>query len=226
MTVKSGASLSVSAVDANGDGTTARVVFYNEFKDKVNTSTTQYNNDLPPATLTLEDGATFTNAGVFAGTIVTSSGNVFGEPGAVWAMSTYEANGYALTKPYVVVLNFELIIQRPGYTWEMTDGYLVKWYRENAVSTNQIITQGSTGNTVSIQGVIYNTTGISATVEHLLVAVYDASNRMLSADMQEVGIVEVGGEIRYTFELPVSGAVSYAKAFVVGQGFVPLGPAA
>ena len=228
MTVKGDATLKVAAKDARGDGSPASVVFYDEFKDKENTDGTQYNNDLPPASLTLEDGATFTNAGVFAGTIVTDGGNVYGEPGAVWEMSTYEANGYALTKPYVVVLKFGLNMDCEDYTWRYgstdmgeTAGSIV-WYRRPAFGVNAVIAD-VLNNSVKIRTELYNTTNTAGSC-NLVLAAYAADGQMVAIDIKDNYLVEAQEFLWDTLEISSEKQIASVEVFLLGSNYMPLSP--
>jgi len=179
----------------------------------------------------LEEGAAFTNAGTFAGTIVTDGGNVFGTDSAVWTMETKEANGYALTKPYIVRLNFALIMECDDYTWHFgttedgaTGGSII-WYRKDSVSANQTITQEPGSDTISVAGTLYNTTGETAMVKYVMVAMYSSENKLLDIALEKVGVIESGGTYTYTIEMPADAEASAFLAFIVGEGFVPLSPA-
>ena len=108
------------------------LVLYDKFQDKPNTDGTQYPADRSPATLTLEDGASFTNQGTFAGTVLTGSANIQGRSGASWAATVREANGYRPGNEDgerdVVELPFGLSITRPGHTWRLGgNGWQILW---------------------------------------------------------------------------------------------------
>ena len=97
------------------------VAFYEEFNDPVNTGDTQYPFDRDPARLYIEEGAKFTNAGMFGGHIITESPDILIGDYPTWGMNTYEANGYCNG---VVTLAHELQITREGYTWRYGDPVL------------------------------------------------------------------------------------------------------
>lgn len=122
MSLNSGANLTVT------DGHT--VVFYKEFNDVPNTGSTQYPSDRAPAVLKIAAGASFTNAGTFAGSIYTESANILIGENPCWEMATYEANGYCPGKPkseHTVEINHALAIDRPGYTWTFGEDLSIVW---------------------------------------------------------------------------------------------------
>jgi len=227
MTVKGDASLTVAAQDANNDGTAAQVVFYDVFEDLPNTDNTQYPWGLPAATLTLEEGAAFTNAGTFAGTIVTDGGNVFGTDSAVWTMETKEANGYALTKPYIVRLNFALIMECDDYTWRFgsaeygeSAGSII-WYRRPGIGVHAAIKE-ITGSSVSVLTEVYNTTDAAENCS-VYVAAYDATGRMLTVFVEDGYAVGAQEILWDTFRVESEEPISMVEVFLLDQSFTPLG---
>ena len=70
------------------------LVFYEEFND-VEHDGTEYPSDRPAAVLQVEEGARFTNSGIFSGTIETESTEIFIGENPLWELDTKEANGVA-----------------------------------------------------------------------------------------------------------------------------------
>ena len=108
MTVCSGAALTVDYK--------VHVAFYDEFIDVDNTGNTEYP-VRKPAILTIEEGASFKNAGMFGGSIVTKSPDILIGSQPTWGMTTLEANGYCNSSKKTVEIFHDLFITRDGYTW-------------------------------------------------------------------------------------------------------------
>ncbi len=110
------------------EGTT--VVFYQEFEDVANSDNTEYP-DRPAAELNIAQGASFTNAGTFAGHIYTESADILIGADPVWTAQTREANGYvsqvAQGEKTWVAIDHELSISRPGHTWSYGFNDSIVW---------------------------------------------------------------------------------------------------
>ena len=240
-TVKGDATLTIAkyAINENlkmkpiADDGLVTVVFYDEFKDKPNTDGTAYP-DRPAATLTLEEGAVFTNAGIFSGTIYTSEDNVFVEPGPVWEVATREADGYFNTVdyPYVVDLNFDLAIYREGYTWRFgeaargeVEGSII-WIKDGSygVSINGV---ESVEDGIRVSTEVYNTTDADMTCT-LVIAAYDESGRMLAVKVVPNYAVSSGYANAAVDQITLNfnGTAATVRAFIMDENYVPLAPAA
>ena len=241
-TVKGDATLTIAkyAINENlkmrpvpDDGLVTVVFYTDEFRDKPNTDGTAYP-DRPTATLTLEEGAVFTNAGIFAGTIYTSEDNVFVEPGPAWEVTTREADGYfnAVNAPYVVELNFDLDIHREGYIWRFgeaargeEEGSIV-WIKDGSygVSINGV---ESAEDGIQVSAEVYNTTHTDVTCT-LFVAAYDASGRMLAVEIIPDYAIPFGygNAVTDLVTLEFNGTATTVRAFIMDESYVPLAPAA
>lgn len=105
------------------------LVFYREFDNGDFSKTTAYP-DRPAALLSLAEGATFTNAGTFAGDIYTESPDVLIGANPVWEATTYEAkcNAGSLSQDkYTLAIEHVLSITRPHHTWKFGEDKSIVW---------------------------------------------------------------------------------------------------
>ena len=122
MKVNNGASLTVD------EGKT--LVFYREFDNGDFNKTTAYP-DRPAALLSIAEGASFTNAGAFAGDIYTESPDLLIGAEPVWEVTTYEAKCNAGSLPqdkYTLAMEHTLSITRPHHSWKFGEDNSIVWY--------------------------------------------------------------------------------------------------
>ncbi len=122
MKVNHGASLTVD------EGKT--LVFYREFDNGDFNTSTAYP-DRPAALLSIAEGATFTNAGTFAGDIYTESPDVLIGADPVWEATTYEAKCNAGSLPqekFTLAIEHTLSITRPHHSWKFGEDKSIVWY--------------------------------------------------------------------------------------------------
>ena len=119
-----------------------KVVFYDKFEDKENTSTTKYP-ARPAAYLVLSDDSTLTVNGAFAGIVKSglNKGNIRKGTDASLTVATTEANGYCKINeteyrdPLTVDLSFNFVPSTfPDYTGEWIDG-VYTWTKDKYTIT-------------------------------------------------------------------------------------------
>ncbi|MBQ3534521.1 MAG: InlB B-repeat-containing protein, partial [Clostridia bacterium] len=239
ITAKDGADVTVE------DGVTL-VLYDEDFKDQY-PGITKYPANMPSATLTLENGSSFTNGGFFAGTIYTDEANVYVERNAiytededgneivsgytpVWDVVGREASGTTDKETRVKEWPFTLKLYRDGYTWRYGDSNM----NPNEIDGEIIWLQGDIGDSFTVSAtretvgneevVLVNM--INGTEEEvackIMVAAYDTEHRMLAAEVSEVCTVKAGVFTSKVLKLNPEEAVGYVKLFLMDENFAPL----
>jgi len=208
-----------------------KTVFYDCFDDSAFLADGSAYPERDPAILTLESTAQFTNNGTFAGTIYTSGANVFyggaktPADSSPWQITTKEANGFN-GRPSTNQLNFTLEIIRPDHEWR----YGLESLGEKAYSI--VWNGGESSFTVSATGE-KTSVGASVTVEMrntkpedvvctLMVAAYDANDRMLAADVQYGCTVGTNALKSVNLELSTTETIAKVILFLLDGNSAPM----
>jgi len=232
LTIAEQAAIETPGTDKGDDGKVT-VVFYDEYND-LYTGPTQYPTGMAAAKVILEDGATFTNKGVFAGTIYTNSDNVLvsNQVTPVWNAVSRETeaasvvSGGKLGKRHVDLL-FDLAIYREGYTWRFgetdrgeVEGSII-WYKDDVVSVNAQIAQTS-DTSITVRTEVYNTTDVAVEC-NLYIAVYDSQNRLIAVKICDGYVLGTNqfNELR-DFTIAIDKVAATVKLFLVDADFVPM----
>ena len=103
------------------------LAFYEEFND-VEHDGTEYPSDRPAAVLELEEGARFTNSGIFSGIINTESTEIFIGENPVWKLDTKEANGVAgSADSNYVTISHSLTINNSASGYSVSSSGSIVW---------------------------------------------------------------------------------------------------
>ena len=144
-------------------------------------------------------------------------------------MQTKEANGYALTKPYVVALDFVLTMDCDAYTWRFGNAEFgesageIVWYRKPAVGVHAMLQQ-STGSSVIVRTEVYNTTN-AAEVCRLYVVAYGTDGRIVAMNVEDGYTVGSEEFLWGTYEISSDETIAEVRVFLMEENYAPIAPA-
>ncbi len=207
MVAKEGAHIVVEE-SAVVDGKTEKisVVFYDVFKDKDNVGNTEYP-DRPEATLTLEQGASLTNNGSFAGVVIQAEPSIYGGANAKWEVWSAEADGHYATSTQVLK------------TIRLKFGLTKRWLNPDQLILSAV-TAGS-GKNVTADVSVTNTYAQAKTCT-VWVAAYSAAGRMLDSRYYADWQVAAGETGTKAVTLSANQDIAYIRLFALDSSYAPM----